>query len=367
LSETGKHKWFATVYESVSGTEEYPPQGSKLNNPSVVTFHGVYCKSRKPEKLEAYPDKLAASVQSVGGQFLNYEPKKGTLSFRVPHWSRYEIQEDSDSDSEFENEELRSPMNSRRPQPKVSQSTTSRVSNRDNVDMMMSSSSSDEDDDNDNRGSKNNNNNNLSRLNRSGASTSGIVNTTRLGGGGFEAHTPRGESPPQSPWPPQTPQGGFTSPFSQPLSNLSAKFYGSAGFDQPSPFQSPFAKSRPFNMQPPTTTQQTDELDHYEERKSSHVNHNNNNNNILALVPHSPRNEIFRHDDEVLDEEEEEQLMDQVQVQDQVPHWYPNPLGMPPKEEVDLPQVPRFYRMNVTRNTPIYIYIFQHTTDFHFN
>jgi hypothetical protein len=322
--ETGKHKWFATVYESVSGTDEYPQQGNKLNNPSVVTFHGIFCKSRKPEKIAAFPDKLAASLADIGGTFVSYEAKKGTLSFRVPHWSRYEIEIDVDDSDSEEGESPKSKL----PLSAQKKRMMQRKKNYENVDMLMSSSSSEDElvDDGQQNG----------------------------GGGGMEAESPRlnkhdpnmAESPIPSPAWPHTPQT-FTSPFSQPLSNLSARFYGGGGGYEPSPFQSPFAKPR---FDSATTTH--DEYGNMQVaiREDPYSMKSSTNENVFE-----------RDDDDIADggsmveEGEGEEYVGGVHV-DARPEWYSQPIGLEPKEEVPLPSIPRYFRTNDNRCSTLVIY-----------
>jgi hypothetical protein len=93
----GKRRWYVLVYDNFSNkssttSDNYlenvaPPVGCKLNSPAVITFYGLYCKSKKLNRVEDYPAKLASFVQSIGGEFVSYESKRGSVTFEVPHFN----------------------------------------------------------------------------------------------------------------------------------------------------------------------------------------------------------------------------------------------------------------------------------------
>jgi len=94
------------VYEGVE--EEKPTVGKGLNKSAVVLLHNIFPKSSASAKKRAeFEDKLRKCCEESGSEFLDYDAESGDWVFRVKHFSRYGLADDSD-DEENEKEEVRS-------------------------------------------------------------------------------------------------------------------------------------------------------------------------------------------------------------------------------------------------------------------
>ncbi|KAM6341324.1 nuclear pore complex protein Nup98-Nup96-like [Podargus strigoides] len=88
--------------------ERKPPIGEGLNRRAEVTLDGVWptdktsrCLIKSPEHLAKmnYDRKLESACLKQGTQFMEYRPETGSWVFKVPHFSRYGLQ-DSDEEEE---------------------------------------------------------------------------------------------------------------------------------------------------------------------------------------------------------------------------------------------------------------------------
>lgn len=86
-----------------------PPMGEGLNVPARISLHSCYPLDKSTRQLITDPnyDKLPAHIRKLKAipdtQFENYEPTTGTWTFRVPHFTRYGV-DDDDDDEEDEDE-----------------------------------------------------------------------------------------------------------------------------------------------------------------------------------------------------------------------------------------------------------------------
>lgn len=94
-----------TVAEVYEGIENVPERGAQLNVPAIVTFEGAWPKGRSKEKLKAFEQKLRKVCDATESTFLSYDPEKGVWSFRVEHFSRYGLIDDSDDENDGAAEE----------------------------------------------------------------------------------------------------------------------------------------------------------------------------------------------------------------------------------------------------------------------
>jgi hypothetical protein len=92
IGKSGRHsktRWYVSFYEGGKSNDdddkkELPEIGSKLNKSHTVTFYNLYCKSRKVEKCELFPIKLASFIETdLKGHFISYQ--NGELVFQMDH------------------------------------------------------------------------------------------------------------------------------------------------------------------------------------------------------------------------------------------------------------------------------------------
>ncbi|KAF4533303.1 hypothetical protein B566_EDAN004424 [Ephemera danica] len=93
-----------TVYP---GDENKHPEGQGLNRKATVTLDRVYPTSKQnrdpitnPEAIREmdYEAVLRRKCAKMGAQFIEYRPDTGSFVFKVLHFSKYEVNEDSDSE-----------------------------------------------------------------------------------------------------------------------------------------------------------------------------------------------------------------------------------------------------------------------------
>jgi len=92
-----------SVYDEAEETGEKPQQGSKLNRPAVITMYGVYPKDGAQSSAEAKAKltrKIKKTTEKMGAELLSFEEESGLWMFRVGHFSRYGLDDDSDDDSD---------------------------------------------------------------------------------------------------------------------------------------------------------------------------------------------------------------------------------------------------------------------------
>ncbi|KAI4368002.1 hypothetical protein MLD38_016619 [Melastoma candidum] len=79
-----------------------PPVGQGLNKPAEVTLLNVKCYDRKTgrhytegPRLEKYKEMLKKKAEDQGAEFVSYDPEKGEWTFKVQHFSKYLLDDDS--------------------------------------------------------------------------------------------------------------------------------------------------------------------------------------------------------------------------------------------------------------------------------
>ncbi len=93
-----------SVYDESESKGEKPLRGSKLNRPAVITMHGIYPKDGANSSAEAKEKmlrKIEKSTKKMGAELISYDPVNGLWAFRVGHFSRYGLDDDSDDDSDM--------------------------------------------------------------------------------------------------------------------------------------------------------------------------------------------------------------------------------------------------------------------------
>ncbi len=91
------------VYQKQEETGTKPPEGTKLNRPAVITFHDVYPKGgpeSSEEMKKKFDQKLQKHAKGMGAEFIMYDGDNGIWMFRVPHFSRYALVDDSDDEKD---------------------------------------------------------------------------------------------------------------------------------------------------------------------------------------------------------------------------------------------------------------------------
>lgn len=70
---------------------EYPPVGCGLNHPAILTFYEVF----PPKEISAdhFTTFLKKHSTSMGGEFISYDNVTGVWSIRVPHFTRYGLED----------------------------------------------------------------------------------------------------------------------------------------------------------------------------------------------------------------------------------------------------------------------------------
>jgi len=107
---------FVYYNEDKIGTK--PPEGTKLNRPAIITLFNIFPKGGKKsteQQKAKFTKKVESSTRATGAQLITYDPEEGIWSFRVSHFSRYGLLEDSDDDDDEQKENyisLLSPLSS---------------------------------------------------------------------------------------------------------------------------------------------------------------------------------------------------------------------------------------------------------------
>ena len=85
-----------------------PPLGDGLNKKAQVTLDKVWPmdKTKKepivsPQKLADlnYEEKLQRACNKLGAKFVEYRPETGSWVFKVDHFSKYGLEDDSDEEN----------------------------------------------------------------------------------------------------------------------------------------------------------------------------------------------------------------------------------------------------------------------------
>jgi nuclear pore complex protein Nup98-Nup96 len=94
-----------SVYDEAESKGEKPQRGSKLNRPAVITMYDVFPKDG-PRSSEEAKDKMLRKIEKstkkMGAELLSYDAENGVWTFRVGHFSRYGLDDDSDDDSDID-------------------------------------------------------------------------------------------------------------------------------------------------------------------------------------------------------------------------------------------------------------------------
>lgn len=99
-----------SVYDEAEEKGEKPQRGSKLNRPAVITMQDIYPKDGAESSTEAKEKlkrKIEKSTKKMGAELLSFDTEGGVWTFRVGHFSRYGLDDDSDSDEEESDEEVK--------------------------------------------------------------------------------------------------------------------------------------------------------------------------------------------------------------------------------------------------------------------
>ncbi|KAL7542612.1 hypothetical protein ACHAXR_011934 [Thalassiosira sp. AJA248-18] len=94
-----------SVYDEAEEKGEKPQQGSKLNRSAVITMYDIYPKDGAESSTEAKAKlsrKIEKSTKKMGAELLSFDAESGVWKFRVGHFSRYGLDDDSDDDSDDE-------------------------------------------------------------------------------------------------------------------------------------------------------------------------------------------------------------------------------------------------------------------------
>ena len=92
-----------SVYDDAELSGEKPKQGAKLNRPAVITMHDIFPKdgpSSSTEAKEKLKRKIEKTTTKMEAELLSFDADNGIWQFRVGHFSRYGLDEDSDEDSD---------------------------------------------------------------------------------------------------------------------------------------------------------------------------------------------------------------------------------------------------------------------------
>ncbi|KAK9059382.1 hypothetical protein SSX86_022002 [Deinandra increscens subsp. villosa] len=84
-----------------------PPVGQGLNKPAEVTLLNIKCSDKKTgrqftegPRIEKYKAMLKKKAEDQGAEFVFYDPVKGEWKFRVSHFSRYALKEETVEDKD---------------------------------------------------------------------------------------------------------------------------------------------------------------------------------------------------------------------------------------------------------------------------
>jgi nuclear pore complex protein Nup98-Nup96 len=95
------------VYDSAEANGSKPSVGTKLNRPAVITIYNIVPKpGANAEDIEKFERRVIKSTKNMNAELISYDVTSGVWTFRVPHFSRYGLFDDSeeeDEDMELEN------------------------------------------------------------------------------------------------------------------------------------------------------------------------------------------------------------------------------------------------------------------------
>ena len=94
-------KGAVSVYYDEDNEGEKPPVGTKLNRPALITMYDIFpLQGSDAAAIEKNERRVAKSTKKMGAELISYDGKSGVWSFRVPHFSRYALMDDSDDEDE---------------------------------------------------------------------------------------------------------------------------------------------------------------------------------------------------------------------------------------------------------------------------
>ncbi|KAL9653044.1 hypothetical protein ABK040_015558 [Willaertia magna] len=90
---------YVEVYNENDFPEEIkPPVGVQLNKPSIITLYNIYPRQTDSKSLEKFEKKLMATNKKSDSTFIHYS--NGEWVFKVEHYTKYGLDEDSDEEIE---------------------------------------------------------------------------------------------------------------------------------------------------------------------------------------------------------------------------------------------------------------------------
>lgn len=91
-----------SVYSLAEAENNKPAPGTKLNRPAILTLEGVFPPENTEESAAKMAKKVGRSTARMGADLIDYDPSTGIWVLRVAHFSRYALDDDSESESEAE-------------------------------------------------------------------------------------------------------------------------------------------------------------------------------------------------------------------------------------------------------------------------
>jgi nuclear pore complex protein Nup98-Nup96 len=89
------------VYDEQERDGTKPEVGNKLNRPAVITMYDVFPKEGSDRAaIEKFERKIARTTKAANAELISYDSSSGVWKFRVPHFSRYALLDDSDDEDD---------------------------------------------------------------------------------------------------------------------------------------------------------------------------------------------------------------------------------------------------------------------------
>ena len=89
------------VYETAEANGTKPSVGTKLNRPAVITMYNILPKEGSDaEAIEKFKQRIEKSTKRMNAELISYDAIRGVWKFRVPHFSRYGLFDDSEEENE---------------------------------------------------------------------------------------------------------------------------------------------------------------------------------------------------------------------------------------------------------------------------
>eukprot|EP00736_Rhodelphis_marinus_P001753 Rmarinus@m.4880 len=93
--------------EDVFGPEDKPPVGQGLNKVADVSLEQCFCldkttktQTKDPKRIANYIARLKRKSEDMDAEFIDYDSVRGVWTFRVPHFSRYALDDDDEDDED---------------------------------------------------------------------------------------------------------------------------------------------------------------------------------------------------------------------------------------------------------------------------